>query len=217
MIADFDDVIFVVDKAGIVAFSISGAMIAIKEGTDLFGVILLGLITAMGGGVMRDTLLGLVPSSNFFNYPNIILSVVTSLLVFVLAYRQRKYYLSHTREIENITNIVDSLGLGLFSIYGVNMTMAAGYKTNLFLLVFMGVMTGAGGGLIRDVIVKRIPMIFSKHIYAIASIIGCLTYIFLLRASIENGIAMSVSIMCVVFIRMVATIKELDLPKVEKL
>ena len=81
----------------------------------------------------------------------------------------------------------------------------------------MGVMTGAGGGLIRDVIVKRIPMIFSKHIYAIASIIGCLTYIFLLRASIENGIAMSVSIMCVVFIRMVATIKELDLPKVEKL
>ncbi|MBE6003140.1 MAG: trimeric intracellular cation channel family protein [Lachnospiraceae bacterium] len=217
MIADFDDVIFVVDMAGIVAFSISGAMIAIKEETDLFGVILLGLITAMGGGVMRDTLLGLVPSSNFFNYPNIILSVVTSLLVFVLAYRQRKYYLSHTREIENITNIVDSLGLGLFSIYGVNMTMAAGYKTNLFLLVFMGVMTGAGGGLIRDVIVKRIPMIFSKHIYAIASIIGCLTYIFLLRASIENGIAMSVSIMCVVFIRMVATIKELDLPKVEKL
>ncbi len=216
MIADFDNVIFIVDMAGIVAFSISGAMIAIEEGTDLFGVILLGLITAMGGGVMRDTLLGLVPSSNFFNYPNIILSMVTSLLVFIHAYRQREYYLSHTREIENMNNIVDSLGLGLFSIYGVNMTIAAGYKTNIFLLVFMGVMTGAGGGLIRDVIVKRIPMIFSKHIYAIASILGCLTYIFLLDLNVENGMAMSLSIIFVVFIRMVATIKKLDLPKIEK-
>lgn len=216
MIADFDNVIFIVDMAGIVAFSISGAMIAIEEETDLFGVILLGLITALGGGVTRDTLLGLSPSTNFFNYPNIILSVATSLMVFLFAYRHRRYYLDHTREFENINNIVDSLGLGLFSIYGVNMTMTAGYRSNLFLLVFMGVMTGAGGGLIRDVIVKRIPMIFSKHIYAIASIIGCLTYIFLLRLNVENGVAMSVSIIFVVFIRMVATVKKLDLPKVKR-
>ena len=216
MIADFDNVIFIVDMAGIVAFSISGAMIAIEEETDLFGVILLGLITALGGGVTRDTLLGLAPSPNFFNYPNIILSVATSLMVFLFAYRHRRYYLDHTREFENINNIVDSLGLGLFSIYGVNMTMTAGYRSNLFLLVFMGVMTGAGGGLIRDVIVKRIPMIFSKHIYAIASIIGCLTYIFLLRLNVENGVAMSVSIIFVVFIRMVATVKKLDLPKVKR-
>ncbi len=214
--ADFDNVIFIVDMAGIVAFSISGAMIAIEEETDLFGVILLGLITALGGGVTRDTLLGLSPSPNFFNYPNIILSVATSLMVFLFAYRHRRYYLSHMREFENINNIVDSLGLGLFSIYGVNMTMTAGYRSNMFLLVFMGVMTGAGGGLIRDVIVKRIPMIFSKHIYAIASIIGCLTYIFLLQLNVENGVAMSASIIFVVFIRMVATVKKLDLPKVKR-
>ena len=111
---DFQTILMGMEIAGIIAFSISGAMIAIAAGVDVFGVMLLGLITALGGGTLRDTLLGLVPSGNFYNYPEIILSVMTALVVFWIAYTHKNYYDSHAELLDRLNNVVDSIEFFLF-------------------------------------------------------------------------------------------------------
>lgn len=213
---DFQSMLFWLEQAGIVAFSISGAMIAIEEEVDLFGELFLGLITALGGGTLRDTLLGIVPSSNFYDYQGIALSLFTSFIVFLIAYTHRKYYSSHTEQIERINNVVDSLGLGFFTVYGVRVTMDAGYSTNVFLLIFMGMLTGVGGGLIRDIIVKRVPLIISKRIYAVAAIFGGVCYLMLVNSHLKETGAIIISVLFVLIIRMLSTIKKLNLPKVKR-
>ena len=213
---DFQSMLFWLEQAGIVAFSISGAMIAIEEEVDLFGELFLGLITALGGGTLRDTLLGIVPSSNFYDYQGIALSLFTSFIVFVIAYTHRKYYYSHTEQIERINNVVDSVGLGFFTVYGVQVTIDAGYSTNVFLLIFMGMLTGVGGGLIRDIIVKRVPLIISKRIYAVAAIFGGVCYLILINSHIKDTGAIIISVLFVLIIRMFSTVKKLNLPKVKR-
>lgn len=213
---EFGHILFWVEQVGIIAFSISGAMIAIEQEVDLFGVLFLGLITALGGGTLRDTLLGVVPSSNFFNYTGISLALFTAMGVFIIAYTHREYYYSHTEQIERITNVADSLGLGLFSVYGVQVTLDAGYADNYFLLIFMGMLTGVGGGLTRDIIVKKVPIIISKRIYAVASILGGTCYLFFIRNGAEEITSVIVSVLFVFSIRMLATYKKLNLPKVKK-
>ncbi|WP_180994700.1 trimeric intracellular cation channel family protein [Clostridium sp. chh4-2] len=214
---NFQGMLFWMEKAGIIAFSISGAMIGVEEAVDLFGVLFLGLITALGGGTLRDTLLGTVPSANFFDYQGIVLSLFTSLIVFSVAYTKRKYYYSHMDQIERLNNVVDSVGLGFFAVCGVQAALEAGYSTNIFLLAFMGMLTGVGGGLLRDVIVKRVPVIFSKHIYAVAAISGGVCYIALIRSKMNETAAVIFSVLLVVFIRMLSTQKKLNLPKVRRI
>lgn len=206
----------IVEMAGIIAFSISGAMIAVEEEVDLFGILLLGLITAMGGGVMRDVLLGLFPSANFYNYPGIIASLASSAAVFAIAYTNRDYYFRHTGRIAAINNVVDSLGLGLFSVTGAYTAMQAAGGENIYLLVFMGMLTGIGGGLIRDTIVGRKPVILTRHIYAVASILGSLCYLLLLAHGQRSGEASFYSVVLVVLIRMIATKKHWNLPRVSR-
>lgn len=216
MMNEFQSIFFFLEHAGVIAFSISGAMIAIDEELDLFGVLFLAIITALGGGTLRDTLLGRVPSPNFFDYSGITLSLLTAAIVFMIAYRNKEYYYSHEFEIEHINNIVDSIGLGFFTVSGVQVTLEAGYRSNYFLLIFMGMLTGVGGGLIRDVIAKRVPLILSKHIYAIASMLCSVCYLLSLNAGLNNTTAVIISVIFVVAIRMFSTLKRLNMPRVKK-
>ena len=206
----------IVEYAGIIAFSISGAVIAIEEEVDYFGVMLLGLITSFGGGTLRDSLLGIFPSSNFYNYPGIFLSLITSTVVFVIAYLHREYYHIHIGKIKQINNAVDSLGLGLFAIYGVQITLETSDASNLFLVIFMGMLTGTGGGVLRDVIVRRKPVIISRYIYAVAAIVGSICYLICIYCRLSEPIAVTTGVILVFGIRMVATWKRLDFPKVKR-
>lgn len=212
----FQDILIGVEQAGIIAFSISGAMIAIEEEVDFFGVLLLGLITSFGGGTLRDTLLGIVPSSNFYNYTGIALSLFTAAAVFLIAYTHREYYYTHVEKIRRINNVIDSVGLGIFAVYGVQVTWKTGGPANIFLLIFMGMLTSVGGGLMRDMIVMRKPLIISKHIYAVAAILGSACYLVCVYSNVEETIAVIVSVMLVVGIRMLAAGKKLNLPKVKR-
>lgn len=213
---EFQNLLLCVETAGIITFSISGAMIAIEEEVDLFGVLFLGLITALGGGTLRDTLLGTLPASNFYDLQGILLSLITSLIVFLIAYIYRDYYFIHTGVIERINNVIDSIGLGLFSVYGVQVTLEAGIRTNVFLLLFMGMLTGVGGGLMRDIIVKRVPLILSKHIYAVAAIMGSACYLITIHNGMREKTAVLISVALVIVIRMLATQRKWNLPKVRR-
>ena len=164
--------ILILELAGTMAFAASGAMTGLKKGMDLFGVCILGLTTAVGGGVIRDVILGNTPPATFLSPIYAIVALVTSLVLFLprirrlLMWDQRLYDLSML--------VLDSLGLGIFTVVGIRIAWSSTPEPTLFLLVFVGVVTGVGGGVLRDVMAGDTPYIFVKHIYACASLAGAL-------------------------------------------
>jgi uncharacterized membrane protein YeiH len=206
-------VFFCLEILGIIAFSISGALVAIKNKFDVFGVIVLGIITAVGGGITRDILVGQFPPKIFYNEHLILISTLTALLTFILAYVKRsKFYIIESK-IESINNYFDAIGLAMFTIMGVETTINYGYGDNILLVVSMGVLTGVGGGLIRDIFVGSKPYIFTKHFYAMASIVGAITF-YILRINVElTTLSTIVGLLVIFILRVVATKYHWKLPK----
>lgn len=175
--------IMILEMIGTVAFAISGALVAFNAHMDLFGIVVLGVITATGGGILRDILLGvsLLPLA-FCNPLYVAAAAVTSIIVFIALYFWCAFsWMKDTNSLRTTLLVLDSLGLAIFTVMGVNLPGDC-LKKNRFLCVFSGVVTGVGGGLLRDMTVNAPPYIFSKHIYAIASIIGGEICVLLLQA-----------------------------------
>lgn len=204
----------VTEFVGIIAFAISGAMISIQRKMDVFGVILLSMVTALGGGAMRDIFLGVFPPRNFFNSFHLWCALITSVVVFVLAKIFSSFFFDNFKKINEIVNIFDAFGLAAFTISGVQVTLDAGYSKWNF-AIFMGVFTAVGGGLLRDVMSREKPMIFCKNVYATAVIIGTVCYCFLGKIIPEN-IAIVITFAVIVTIRILAAKFRWDLPKVER-
>lgn len=199
---------------GIIAFAISGAMISIQRKMDVFGVILLSMVTALGGGAMRDIFLGVFPPRNFFNSFHLWCALITAVVVFVLAKIFSSFFFDNFKRINEIVNVFDAFGLAAFTISGVQVTLDAGYDKWNF-AIFMGVFTAVGGGLLRDVMSREKPMIFCKNVYATAVIIGTVCYFFLGKIIPENA-AIVITFAVIVTIRILAAKFRWDLPKVER-
>ena len=202
------------DLLGTVSFALSGAMVAVKKRADLFGILFLGILTAVGGGVIRDVLLGSSPPRAFTNSQYVTVAALSALLLFFVARRFRTQYLRREALVDGVNNVFDALGLGVFSVTGVQVAQAAGHGDNLFFSVFLGMVTGVGGGLLRDVSVNEIPFVLTKRIYAVASILGALSYCLLGRAGLADTWAAAVSIVLVFAVRMLATRYRWNLPRV---
>lgn len=209
------DLLFVFSFIGTVAFAISGTAVAIKHKMDLFGVIVLGMITATGGGIIRDLVLGVIPPKIFTEPIWAITAVVTSLLSFVVAYfAYDKIFNKHIKLEENLLFISDAIGLAAFTVIGIESAMLLGFGS-MTLLIFVGMITGVGGGMLRDVFSGEIPYVFKKHIYAVASCVGAITNILLTRY-VSAEIGMIVGFIVVVVIRCLAKHFEWNLPVVSK-
>lgn len=200
---------------GIIAFAISGAMISIQRKMDVFGVMFLSLVTALGGGALRDIFLGVFPPRNFFNSKHLLCAVITSVAVFILAEIFKDFFFNKYKKINEFVNVFDAFGLAAFTISGVQVTIEAGYGEQGFFVVFMGVFTAVGGGLLRDVMSREKPMIFCKNVYATAVIIGTVCYYFL-AAAIPENIAIIITFAVIVTIRILAAKFRWDLPKIER-
>ncbi len=206
-------VIFIIELIGTVAFAWSGAMTGIKKGMDIFGVSILGLVTAVGGGVIRDLILGITPPTTFTNPVYALTAIAVAMIAFLPFIR--RFLLRHQRAYERSVLVMDSLGLGIFTAVGVNVAnMNADF--NFFLFLFVGVITGVGGGVLRDVMSKHRPYIFVKHFYACASIIGAVVTIILVRY-IGNMTAMLIGGAVVVILRLLAAHFRWSLPKAHDL
>ena len=162
--------ILTLEIIGTVAFSLSGAAMGIRKQTDAFGVIILGLVTAVGGGVIRDLILGITPPITFYNPVYAMVSVASSLIMFLFAYFKGKGKPFYGK----ILFFMDAIGLGVFTVIGVQTAYSLSADYGFFLLLFVGVITGVGGGVMRDVLVQNMPYIFVKHIYAVASLAGAI-------------------------------------------
>ncbi len=203
-----------VELLGTLAFSLAGAAKAIQKGMDLFGVLMMGLTTAFGGGIVRDLLLGFTPPRVFGDGPMILLALAGAVGMFLLCewnFLRRKD--TSWKGFDQIVNLFDALGLGAFAAVGTQAGLDTG-SGSMLLCVSLGTITGVGGGVLRDIFCREIPSIFVKHIYALAAIFGSLVYFLLWREGVSSPVSSAVVIVLVFAVRMAATLWQLDLPKI---
>ena len=208
-------ILLIMEWIGTISFATSGSLVAIRHNLDLFGVVTVGTITAVGGGIMRDVIIGNVPPKIFSNTLIIIVAVVTSLVVFLIAYLYRKKFNQLSETIDTVNIFFDALGLAAFSITGVEVACMAALKENIILVIIMGVITGVGGGVLRDVLVNEKPYILTKHIYAVVSVLGCCIYYLL---SVHFGFTVFATLFVLVFtlmMRLLAAKLRWKLPKIK--
>lgn len=204
--------VLLLELVGTVAFSASGSIIAIRKKMDVFGVCVLGLATAVGGGITRDLLLGVTPPLTFRNPIYAITSVIVSIIIFLKPVRQ---YLTGTHAVYDRTMLVaDSIGLGLFTVIGVSVVREYEPHAGLFLTAFVSVLTGVGGGVLRDVMAGQTPFIFVKHVYACASLVGALVCAVLWP--LTNSVTAMITGAALVFaIRILAATFKWNLPRAD--
>ena len=208
-------ILLIMEWIGTISFATSGSLVAIRHNLDLFGVVTVGTITAVGGGIMRDVIIGNVPPKIFSNTLIVIVAVVTSLVVFLIAYLYRKKFNQLSESIDTVNIFFDALGLAAFSITGVEVACMAALKENIILVIIMGVITGVGGGVLRDVLVNEKPYILTKHIYAVVSVLGCCIYYLL---SVHFGFTVFATLFVLVFtlmMRLLAAKLRWKLPKIK--
>lgn len=188
---------------GTVAFAASGAMLGIKKQFDIFGIFILSATTAIGGGIIRDTMIGNTPPLAFQNPEFILITLITTLVV-CIAYKQ-------VSKVSNFLLIIDAIGLGAFTATGVS--LATERLDTVVLCVVMGVTTGIGGGILRDLLAKEIPLVFHKEIYAVASILGAVIQYYSQYWCSKN-IGIYLCFIVTITVRLVSIYYDIQLPKV---
>ena len=205
-------IFFIIEIIGTVAFASSGALVAIKQRLDLLGVVVLGVTTAVGGGMLRDILLGIVPPSLFMNPVYVYTAFLTAMVLFILVWLNQQILESrYISAYEKMMNLFDAIGLGAFTVTGINTAGTAGYGEYHFLSIFLGVLTGVGGGILRDMLAGQSPYILRKHVYASASIAGAVSYLLFMQAA-DHNLSMFLSSSIVVMIRLLARKYDWNLP-----
>ena len=162
--------VFFLELIGTVAFAISGAVVGIQKKMDIFGVAILAMTTAVGGGNIRDVILNITPPAAFRNPVFTLSSIGIGIIVFVI-YRHHFEMQKHAIY-DVLLRIMDAIGLSLFTVIGVETAYIHVADANAYLAIFVGVLTGVGGGILRDVLAGNTPYVFVKHFYACASLIG---------------------------------------------
>lgn len=191
-----------IDILGTFSFAVAGAFAAMEKRLDPFGVLILSFVTAIGGGTIRDVLIGELPVAWLNNDTAIfvILSGATATLLFG----------AYLRKFDRMLALFDAMGLGLFTVIGLQKGLAHGFSPGICMM--LGTVTGCFGGVLRDVLLNNVPLLFQKEIYALASLAGGLFFFVLLRCGIDNNLATTSAILLVFFARVLAIRLNLSLP-----
>ncbi|MCM0084422.1 trimeric intracellular cation channel family protein [Geomonas sp. Red32] len=195
-------IIYTLDLLGTVAFAASGALAGVRRKMDLLGVIVLGIVTATGGGVMRDVLLNDTPPFCFKNELYLYLAVAASVIVFLTP---RSF-----ERMKRAMLLLDALGLGTFLVIGT--TKALNFHLGFMGSVIMGVMTATCGGLVRDILSNQIPLILQREIYASACVVGGALLYFLHQTDLPSSVTLLASAITVIAIRGAALVRGWQLP-----
>lgn len=207
------NLLFMIEMIGTIAFACSGAMVAIQKDLDLLGILVLGVTTACGGGMVRDLLIGSTPPTLFIHPVYVAVAAASTLILFLFV-----RFLHSSRNIlqsalyDSALSLMDAVGLGAFTVVGINTAISAGFEEYRFFLVFLGVITGVGGGILRDIMANETPAILKKHIYACASLAGALLYTY--TRGLSRELSMVCSALLVMIIRILARKYRWNLPHV---
>jgi uncharacterized membrane protein YeiH len=194
----------IIDILGTFAFAVSGAFAAMEKKLDPFGVIILSFVTAIGGGTLRDVLIGDTPVGWLRNG--------TTTLVIIAAAVGTMFFGRMLKKLTTTLFLFDALGLGLFTLVGVEKGLELEFSPGI--CVALGTITGSFGGVIRDVLLNNVPLVFRKEIYASVSILGGLLYLLLLRIDMLSEFATVTAILFIVIFRVVVVRYKLALPRI---
>lgn len=192
----------VLDLVGTFVFAISGAALGVERGMDLFGVLVLAFVTAVAGGIARDVLIGAVPPESIANWHNLALAVVAGLLVFRFF---RLFY-----RLQQPVQFFDAAGLGVFAIAGTQ--KALDYGVNWPMAAVLGMISGIGGGMVRDVLTAQVPTVLRADIYAVAALAGSLVVVAGSAIGLQPVAVGLVGIALCVFLRLMALYRGWKLP-----
>ncbi|MBT8375277.1 MAG: trimeric intracellular cation channel family protein [Bacteroidia bacterium] len=191
-----------VDILGTIAFAISGVLVAMSKRMDPFGVLIIAFVTAVGGGTLRDIMVGVEPVSWMRNMTFVY--VIISSAIFAVIFREQ---IKHLRK---SLFLFDTIGIGLYTVVGIETGLVAGLHP--IICIALGTMTACFGGVIRDILCNEIPVIFRKEIYATACILGGLTY-FILREFLEDrNYLFIIAGLIVIIVRLLAVRLKISLP-----
>ncbi len=192
----------VIDILGTFSFAVSGAFFAMEKKLDPFGVLIISFVTAIGGGTLRDLLIGNLPVGWLRNE--------TATVTICVAYVLSLFFEARLRRFTTTLFLFDALGLGLFTIIGIEKALELQFSMGV--CVALGTITASFGGVIRDVLLNHVPLVFRKEIYALAAIAGGLAYFGLLRMSVDPDAAKIICILFIFAVRLLAVKYRLGLP-----
>ena len=195
-----------INIVGSFVFAISGALTAIKKKLDPFGILIVSFITAVGGGTLRDVLL--TERDVFWLFETKIIYAVLAGAIIAMTLKNKLNFFNKP------LLFYDAVGLGLFTITGVQIGLDAGLDP--IICVLLGTTTGVFGGVIRDVVVNKIPVVFKKEIYATASIFGGILYLILVQYEVQNPYLQIIPIISIIIIRILAVSFKISLPTIYK-
>lgn len=202
----FDVIVSILEMIGTAAFAASGALTAIKRRFDLFGVIIIGVTTAVGGGIMRDIVIGSHPVAAFRDPAAMAAAALVSAVIFIALALKGGFGDKALHLYDTAMLLLDTVGLGIFTVTGITAAMRSGVSGNVFLMAFSGVITGVGGGVLRDIFVNKKPEIFVGNIYACASAMGAAAFLltygtlsFMPACMISLGVTLSLRLLSVRF------------------
>ena len=208
-----DIIWYMFDMIGTIAFAVSGALVGVSRKMDIFGMTVLALATAIGGGIVRDVLLGYFPPNSLRNIVYVTVVLAVTVIVFLIYNsRYRKHAMGPRSRASYL--LADALGLASFTVTGAS----AGFKLYPELPIFivlLGTITAVGGGIIRDMLAQRIPSVLKEDVYALPSIIGGIVY-YLMVTSSWDSMAVYGAFTVVLVIRLLALKYNWSLPKVGK-
>lgn len=197
---------FVCDLLGTIAFAISGVLVAMDKKLDLFGVFIIAFVTAVGGGSLRDMLIGNTPVA-WMQESAYTITIIAS-VIFAVIFQSRLKYLRRS------LFLFDTIGIGLYTMVGIEKGLQA--ELAPYICIALGTITASFGGVIRDILCNEIPVIFRKEIYATACIAGGLLYFVLIRTTLEEKYAYAIAILAVIGIRLLAVRFRIALPDIYK-
>ncbi len=193
----------IIDILGTISFAVSGAFLAMEKKLDPFGVLVLAFVTAIGGGTLRDILIGNLPVSWMRNE--------TATIVIFSSAIATMFFGRYLRHLTTTLFLFDALGLGLFTIVGIKLGMEKHFSMGV--CIALGTITACFGGVVRDVLLNHIPLLFRKEIYAMACIAGGIVYFGLLKCSIDGDMVTVLAILFIFIIRLLAVKWKWSLPR----
>jgi uncharacterized membrane protein YeiH len=193
-----------VDILGTIAFAISGVLVAMEKRLDIFGVGIIALVTAIGGGTLRDLLIGVAPVT--WTTTPMYMYLILGAVVFAIALQSRLKYLRTS------LFLFDTIGIGFYTMIGISKGLEAGLEP--LICITLGTITASFGGVLRDILCNEIPVIFRKEIYATACILGGVGYFLLLRTPVPEAYAYLLGVALVIGVRLAAVRFHITLPNI---
>lgn len=196
----------IIDILGTISFAISGALTAMRKKMDVFGILIIALVTSVGGGTLRDILIGKTPVSWMLNMTFVYVIFGTTIIAII--------FRSQLKYVRRSLFLFDTIGIALYTMAGVQIASAAGLHP--VICVVLGTISACFGGVLRDILCNEIPVIFHKEIYATVCILGGSIYLLLETSGLPKVYAMLIAGSIIILIRTLAVVKKWSLPSVYK-